>query len=290
MDFKQLNYFLEILKEENITKAAERLHIAQPHLSQQLKLLEDELNTKLIQRTTRKFQITEAGKLLQKRSEQMINLLETTLKELKDINEGITGTLSIGSISAKSDTLLLKKVNEFHKTYPNVDFIIKESNTIEILEQLKVGLIEIGIVRTPFNSDDFESIHLPSEPMIAVYCNNFHFNNSNKHSINLSELEGKPLLISTKFKKMIFDACEKYNFKPRMLCEINDARSLLLWASTGMGITIVPKDWIDISQSINLKYSEINEPSLITRSEVIWAKNHYLSSVAKHFLETFLSS
>lgn len=198
MDFKQLNYFLEILKEENITKAAEKLHIAQPHLSQQLKLLEDELNTKLIQRTTHKFQITEAGKLLQKRSEQMIDLLETTIKELRNINEGITGTLSIGAISAKSDTLLLKKVNEFHKVYPNVDFIIKESNTIEILELLRVGLIEIGIVRTPFNSDDFESIHLSSEPMIPVYCNNFYFNTSNKPSINLSDLEGKPLFFCTK--------------------------------------------------------------------------------------------
>ncbi|WP_238917167.1 LysR family transcriptional regulator [Clostridium sp. YIM B02555] len=82
MDLKQLTCFLEIIKEENITKAAEKLHITQPHLSQQLKLLEDELNTQLIQRTTRKFQITESGKLLQKRSEQMINLLETTIKSI----------------------------------------------------------------------------------------------------------------------------------------------------------------------------------------------------------------
>ncbi|BCZ45121.1 LysR family transcriptional regulator [Clostridium gelidum] len=287
MDLKQLTYFLEIIKEENITKAAEKLHIAQPHLSHQLKLLEDELNTKLIQRTTRKFQITEAGELLQKRGEQMINLLKTTIKELNDINEGITGTLSVGTISAKGDTLLLKKINEFHKAYPNVNFIIKECNTMEILELLKVGLIEIGIVRTPFNSNEVESIHLPSEPMIAVYCNDTYFND-NKNSINISELKDKPLLISSKFENMLLDVCEVYNFKPRILCQINDARSLLLWASTGMGIAIVPKDWIDISKNINLKYSEINEPSLITRSEIIWTKNHYLSSVANHFLETFI--
>lgn len=286
MDLKQLTYFLEIIKEENITKAAEKLHIAQPHLSQQLRLLEDELNTKLIQRTTRKFQITEAGKLLQKRGEQMINLLETTLKELHDLNEGIKGTLSVGTISAKSDTLLLKKINAFHKTYPNVNFIIKECNTVDILELLKVGLIEIGIIRTPFNSNEVESIHLPSEPMIAVCCDDDYFID-NKNFINISELKDKPLLISSKFENMLLDACERYNFKPRILCEINDARSLLLWASAGMGIAIVPKDWIDISQNINLKYREINEPSLITRSEIIWAKNHYLSSVAKHFLETF---
>lgn len=285
MDLKQLTYFLEIIKEKNITKAAEKLHIAQPHLSQQLKLLEDELNTQLIQRTTRKFQITESGKLLQRRSEQMINLLETTIKELKDINEGITGTLSVGTISAKSDTLLLKKISEFHKAYPNVNFIIKECNTIQILELLKIGLIEIGIVRTPFNSNEVESIHLPSEPMIAVYCGDTY--NYHNNSIKISELEDKPLLISSKFKNMLFEACEKYNFEPRILCEINDARSLLLWASTGMGIAIVPKDWIDISKNINLKYNEINEPSLVTRSEIIWTKDKYLSSVAKHFLDEF---
>lgn len=289
MDIKQLTYFLEIIKEGNITKAAENLHIAQPHLSQQLKLLEYELNTKLVQRSTRKFQITESGKLLQKRGEQIVNLLENTLTELNDLNEGIQGTLSIGTISAKGDTLLLTKINAFHEKYPNVNFIIEECTTKEILELLNIGLIEIGIARTPLNSNEVESIYFPNEPMVAVYYNNDYWDDS-KETIDISELADKPLLVNFRFEKTILESCKRYGFTPRIICKINDARSILLWANTGMGVAIIPKDWMDIFPDINFKYKVISEPSLITRTAIIWAKKRYLSSVAKHFLETFISN
>lgn len=119
MDIKQLTYFLTIAEEKSITKASEKLHIAQPHLSQQLKLLEEELNVKLIERTTRKFQVTDAGKRLWHRSKQIIELMESTVKELKDFNEGMEGTLSIGTISSAGDILLPQRIYSFNKNIQN---------------------------------------------------------------------------------------------------------------------------------------------------------------------------
>lgn len=286
MDIKQLTYFLAIVEEGNITKAAERLHIAQPHLTHQLKLIEDELNVKLIERTTRKFQITDAGKRLWNRSRQMVELMESTVKELKDFNEGLQGTLVIGTISSSGGILLPERICSFNKKYPNINFEIRQGSTNEILELLKSGLIEIGVIRTPLNSEIYESISLPSEPMVAAISDSSSWKNNDK-SIYIKELANKPLLVHRRYEKMIIDLCNRAGFEPRILCKIEDTRSILLLANTGMGVAILPKDWIELIPNMNLSYKEINEPSLNTNTTIVWMKDQYLSSVAKHFLQTF---
>lgn len=167
MDLRQLAYFLAIAEEGNITRASARLHMAQPPLSQQLKLLEEEFGVVLIERNTRKIQITDAGRLLQNRAKQILELTEKTAKELKDLKEGLQGTLSIGTIASAGETLLPLKIQSFHEKYPGVEFHIRESGTFEILELIKGGVVEIGVIRTPFIQDTFEHINLPDEPMVA---------------------------------------------------------------------------------------------------------------------------
>lgn len=286
MDIKQLVYFLKISEEKNITKAAEKLHIAQPHLSHQLKLLEEELGVKLVERSTRKFQLTKAGEMLLHRSEQIVELMNSTVKELKDFSEGIIGTLSIGTIASSGDTLLPVRVNSFNKKYPKINFEIRECSTIEILDMLRSGIIEIGIIRTPLNSDEFETIYLPNEPMVAAANREEHLA-FNKDSIDLIDLADKPLLVHRRYENMIVEACKRAGFEPRVLCKIEDTKSILLWANTGMGVAIIPRDWIGIIPSINLGYKVINEESLLTRTVIVWRKDHYLSTVAKNFIETF---
>lgn len=286
MDIRQLKYFVTIAKERNITKAAEKLHIAQPPLSKQLKLLEEELDIKLIERNTRNFQISHAGEVLLNRSEQIIELLETTLKELKNLKDGFSGTLSIGTIPSSGVDLLPKRLYDFHEKYPGINFKIREGDTYKILELLTTGEIEIGLVRTPFDSEIYESIWLPDEPMVAVSNDNFYFD-ENKKYINLSQLSNKPLIIDRRFKKMIENSCKQNGFSPRIICESEDARSVLLWASSGLGVGIIPKPAISLISTPNLKYSEINESTLRTRTAVVWIRNQYLSDIARHFLNTF---
>ncbi|WP_445489590.1 LysR family transcriptional regulator [Niallia sp. 03133] len=285
MDIKQLTYFLGIVEEGNITRASKKLHIAQPHLSKQLKLLEAELGVKLMERSTRKIQMTDAGKLLQNRAKQIVELMDVTMKELKDFDEGIKGTLSIGAI-ASAGALLPERIYRYHQKYPDVNFNIRECHTHEILDLLNNGIVEIGIIRTPFNSEVYESILLPFEPMVAATCTNI-FSEEQEESISLNALENKPLLIHSRYETMIIEACHQAGFNPKILGKIDDTKTILLWASKGMGIAIVPKDLIGIIPNINLKHKKINEPSLITRTAVIWKKEQYLSSVTKHFLENF---
>lgn len=286
MDIRQLKYFLTIAEKGSITKAAKQLHMAQPPLSKQLKLLEEELGIKLIERNTRKLQITDAGRILQYRSRQILELTKNTKKELENLKDGFKGILSIGTVASSGTTILLKKLNNFHEKYPHINFKIRESNTSEILKLLDTGIIEIGMVFTPFNSEKFESLLLPSESMVIAVKQDSYFDTA-KSKISLNDLINKPLIVDHKFKDMLISSCHQIGFEPRILCENEDARAVLLWAITGIGIGIIPKSASDLISGLNLKYIEIDELSLKTRPAVVWVRNRYLSDIAKNFIKIF---
>lgn len=286
MDIKQLNYFLAIIEEGSITKAAERLHIAQPPLSHQLKLLEEELEMKLIERTTKKLQITGAGELLQYRAEQILQLVETTINELKNYNNEFLGVLSVGTVPSSGGVLLPELLYSFHEKYPSLNFQIREGDTYRILDMLTKGIIDIGIVRTPFNSEIFESISLPYDPMMAITKDNLYLGGENEF-ISVTNLINVPLIIDRRFELMIVSSCKKAGFKPRILCECDDVRSIISWAETGMGVGIVPKPATGLISNPNTICREINELSLETRTTLLWLKDRHLSYITKEFLQVF---
>lgn len=286
MDIKQLKYFMAIAEEEQITGAAKRLHIAQPPLSYQLKALEEELGVKLVERGSRKIQLTDAGRSLYNRAEQILELTKTTEKELKDFKHGVQGTLFIGTVSSSGTALLPERLSNFHKLYPAINFEIWEGNTFKIIEMLNHGLVEIGIVRTPFNAENYETVFLQNEPMVAAVNKNYE-HQFEKTSISLSELKGKPLIIYRRFEKHIFEACHENGFEPKIFCKNDDARTTLLWADNGLGVAIVPKSAVGLIGSRNIQYTPINEKALETRIAAIYMKNRYISSAARKFLNEF---
>ncbi|AOZ77253.1 LysR family transcriptional regulator [Clostridium pasteurianum] len=285
MDIKQLKYFYTIVEEGQITNAAKKLHMAQPPLSYQLKNLEDELGVKLLERGSRNIKLTAAGLMLYNRAKQILTLTKTTIDELKDFNNGLNGTLSIGTVSSSGSSLLTDRLNRFHDKYPSVSFEIHEGNTYKLLEILSRGIIEIAIVRTPFSTAGINYIYLPKEPMIAAMTENFNWND--EVIIKIDELKDKPLIFYRRFEKIICDACENSGFQPNTFCKNEDARTSLLWANAGLGIALVPKSSLKLIGSSNLIYKEIDNKSLRTQIAAIWLKEGYLSPAAKNFLDTF---
>lgn len=289
IDIRQLRYFLAIAQAGQITAAARRLNLAQPHLSQELRLLEEELGVKLVERGSRAVRLTEAGRMLQNRAEQMLELLGATVKELRDFNEGLQGSLAIGTISSSGASLLPRRIRDFHRRYPGINFEVWEGNTYRILEILNRGLIEIGIVRTPFVMGDLASVALPPEPMVAAMDRDCYFDPT-RTDILLAELRDKPLILYRRFESLIVDTCRQAGFEPWIFCKNDDARTTLLWADAGMGVAVVPRSAVGLIQSPKLRYKEIKATALETQIVAIWVKNRYISTAAKHFLEIFESS
>ncbi len=286
MDIKQLKYFLAIAEEGNILGAAKHLHMAQPPLSQQLKLLENELQIQLVERGSRRIRLTEAGQKLRERATQIIELLETTTSELKEMKEGFEGMLSIGTVASLGTSILPDYVHSFNQSYPKVKFQLWEGDTYKVTELLDNGIIEIGIVRFPFNSEVYGYRYLPNEPMIVAWSDFWHFENETD-CFNINILADKPIMLHRRHEKLVLECCRSAGFEPNILCKSDDVRSILTWACANIGVAIVPKSAIDYIPGMNLFHKEILEPSLETTAAIIWANNRHLSSAAKHFLAMF---
>jgi DNA-binding transcriptional LysR family regulator len=288
MSLREIRYFLAIAQEGNITTAAQQLHMAQPPLSRQMKQLEENLGAKLFERGHRKIQLTEAGCLLRNRAEQLLKLMDTTVKEIREIESGTHGTLSIGTASSSGVTILPKVARIFRNHYPDLKFELWEGESIRIIELLNAGLIEIGLVRFSFDADTYESIQLPKEPLVAaIHKNSLNFLDEQQDSISLQKLIDKPLMIHRKYEAIITEHCQQAGFNPYLLCKSDDIMPILAWADANVGIAIVPRAAIGLIPSTNLIFKTISDPCINIASAVIWMRNRHLSAAARQFLTLF---
>lgn len=156
MDIRLLRYFLAVAREENITRAAENLHIAQPSLSKQLMELENEVGKQLLVRGKRKITLTEDGILLRKRAEETVALLEKTEAELRS-GTSVQGEVSIGGMPTKQ---ILSAAAEVRKAHPEVRFRFYASNATDVTEKLDHGSLDFAVLLTPVDEVKYESVVL----------------------------------------------------------------------------------------------------------------------------------
>lgn len=283
MDLKQLNYFLTVVQEQQITAAAKKLHMAQPPLSQQMKLLEEELGTQLFKRGPHRIELTDSGRLLARRAQQLLDMADSTTREIADLCQGLRGTLSIGTISSSGNILFSGGLQAFHKKFRDVHFEIHDANTYQLIELLEQGVIEIGIVRTPFNASQFHCEYLTSEPMAAAMTAELDWC-PDKTTITLEELDKRSLIIYRRFNQILKDAFAEKGIQPEIYCRNDDARTTILWANAGLGIAVAPSSAIGLAAHENLHVKTIQDPALTTRIAVIWRRDIYLSSIGEKFL------
>lgn len=160
MELRVLKYFLMAAREENITKAAEVLHITQPTLSRQLQQLEEELGVKLFLRSNHNIRLTEDGMLLKRRAQEIVSLAERTEREFYHREELITGEISIGSGETRSVYELAEKLSVFQKKYPAVSYDFYTANADDIKERLDKGLLDIGLLTEPVDISKYNFIRL----------------------------------------------------------------------------------------------------------------------------------
>ena len=285
MDIRQLTYFMVIAEEGQITAAARRLHMAQPPLSQQMKALEEELGVQLLQREPRSVTLTDAGEILYRRARQIVTLTDSTRREIADFKNGLRGTLSIGTVSSSGSVILRPALRQFHDSHRGIRFEIYDGNTFRVLDMLGKGLIEIGIVRTPFKQDAFDCTLLPEEPMVLAYADTLADPSPGQTSLTIEQLQGLPLILYRRFDQLFHDVCEAHNLTPNLLCRNDDARTTLLWAETGLGYAVVPASAISPARLPQLQTKASDEPRLRTQLAVITPKHRYLSSIARQFID-----
>lgn len=160
MELRVLNYFLMVAREENITKAAQLLHVTQPTLSRQLMQLEEELGVKLFDRSSHSIILTSEGMLLKRRAQEMLTLAEKAKAELKQDEESLTGKISIGAGELLSMEELSEWINLFQKKYPLVSFELYSGMADNIKNRMENGTIDLGLLLEPVDTAKYEFIRM----------------------------------------------------------------------------------------------------------------------------------
>ncbi len=291
MDIRQLRYFCAIAEEGQISRAAQRLHIAQPPLSYQLKLLEEELGVKLVDRNTRNLSLSQAGHESYQRADQILGMLQAAASEVKDVEYGVNGILAIGSPPAIGNIYIPERIARFHKEYPYVRFQWREGHTFRILELLEADMIEFGIVRLPVPAGAYEQLPLLTESWLAVARHDDPVWQG-KNALELEELDGVPLIMMHRQSgiychDMVVDEMKAKGITPDIVCESDNISAILALVDKGIGMAILPESTLSVRPAKDFHRMAISGCQLESSSAIIWKKEKRLSRAAKLFLELF---
>lgn len=280
MDIRQMKYFKTIVEEGTISKAAKKLHMAQPPLSMQLKQLEEELSVILLKRGNKQVELTEAGNRFYKRCLQILDLTEITKNELKQSYQDV---LRIGITSSNSGLIQQESIQEFIKKNKHVQYAIHEGSTYEILDLLLSHNIDLGIVRTPFDTSQVNTFYLEKEPMIAIGKKEYFINTKRK----IKDFKDTPLIIHQRYLPLINDYCLNKLIQIQLKVTCDDSRTSLIWANSGIGAAICPMSSLALPYDHSLVYTILEDKNLYTGIAFITRKNEEVSTLLNEFIERF---
>ena len=194
MEIRVLKYFLLVAREENITKAANLLHLTQPTLSRQLMQLEEELGVQLFRRSKHRIILTEEGMLLRRRAEEIVALADKTRDDLQRRGEQLSGTVAVGSGELRSSRFLTQLLTAFQRENPLVSFSIYSGNSDNIKERIERGLLDIGLLQEPVDIAKYSFVRTPGREQWGVLVREDSELASRK-SVSPADLAAVPLIL-----------------------------------------------------------------------------------------------
>ena len=287
MELRVLQYFLAVAREQNITAAAESLHLSQPTLSTQLKAMEEELGKQLLVRGTkgsRKVTLTEEGMILRKRAEEILSLVKRTEEEISHSDDTIMGDVYIGAGETDIVRFFARAAKEIQKKYPDIHFHISSGNAEYVLEYLDKGLIDFGLLFGRVDLQKYESIPLPVKDVWGVLMPK-DSPLADKEFICPEDLWDKPLIVSHQ------EGDDQYlaHWLQRELSELNVVATYnlvfnaSLLVDEGLGYALC------LDKLINTKESSLCfrpfSPRLEASACIVWKKYQMFSKAADVFLK-----
>lgn len=287
MEFRLLEYFLAVAREQNITAAAESLHISQPALSTQLKALETELGKQLLIRGvkgSRKVILTEEGMILRKRAEEMISLMRRTEEEITGSNETIAGNVFIGTGETETVRLFAQVAKKLQQKYPDIRYHISSGNAEHVLEYLDKGLIDFGLLFTEIDPQKYEAVPVPIKDTWGVLMRK-DSPLAGKETICPEDLWDKPLIFPHQRGDNTYLShwLQREETELHIVATYNLIFNASLLVDEGLGYALCYDKLIN-TQGSNLCFRPFS-PRLEARGYIVWKKYQVFSKAANLFLQ-----
>lgn len=270
-----------VAQERQITSAAKRLYMAQPPLSYQMKQLEKELGVKLFNRSSYGIVLTAAGKTFQSYAQQMVMTRQAAVEALDRERTGKLGTIHLGVISSTGMLVPDRELQQLTSDYPRVNFAITEGNTMQLIDQLNSNLVDVAIVRTPFNMRGMEARTIYHDRMVAVGDHQrFTFPRT---KMRVSDLDQQMLILYRRFESIFNETFAQQGVTPFYSVKCDDARTAIAWANGGMGVAVVPQ--LVAKTYARQPMTVIDYAGWDSRIQVVWRRNAALAPITQRFIE-----
>ncbi len=289
MDLRTLRYFLAVAREENMSRAAEQLHVTQPTLSKALKSLEDELGKKLFTRHSFSIALTEEGVLLRSRAEDLVSMADKIEQEFLSLDDITGGDIYFGLAESYQIRYLAQEIRAFKKVYPDLRYHITSGDTEQVTEKLDKGLLDFAVIcETPdarkhnsilFPEADYFGAAVPTDLALAK-----------KKYITADDLAGLPLFCSEQswendIRPWAGEKFSSFRLEGSFRLSYNGS----MFAKEGLGILLTLNNLIDTSPGSGLVFRPLS-PHLELKLYLIWNKYQRFTPIAERFLRQIQSS
>lgn len=288
MELRTMRYFLAVAREENMTRAAEQLHVTQPTLSKQLKALEEELGKKLFIRHSFRIELTEEGVLLRKRAEDLVKMADKITEEFHTLDDVLGGDVYLGLAESYQIRHLAAAIKAFKDVCPGLRYHITSGDTEQVTEKLDKGLLDFAVLAQEPNAEKYHSLPFPNADLWGVVmpadCPL-----AQKSEIHASDLFGLPLFCSEQgWKHDIARWCgndmEKLHLEGSFRLSYNGS----LFVKEGLGFLLTFQHLVDTNPSSGLVFRPL-APKLETKIYLIWKRYQVFTPIAERLLEKLQS-
>lgn len=289
MELRHLRYFVAVAEELHFGKAAARLNMAQPPLSQQIRQLEKELGVTLLTRNKRTVALTEAGRTFLTETRRTLAQAERAVHVVRQAERGEVGRLVIGFISSATYSVFPDILRSFRMRYPKIEVVLDESTTERQLQALHDNKIDLGFLRAPIEDKTLKFITVVKEPIVAAVSDFHPLARVPAHAIELRQLAGEPFISLPRkllpgYYDHIAQACRKAGFELRVAQEARQVHTIISLVAAGMGVALVPAS-LRKAQRKGVRFLDLLPPvTLQTEIDVAYRADNP-SNVLRSFIE-----
>jgi DNA-binding transcriptional LysR family regulator len=282
IDLRRLYYFVVVAEELHFTRAAERLHIAQPPLSYHIQQLEHELDVQLFTRTRHHVQLTEAGRTLLSEAYRLFSQVEQMVRVVQRIGHGEVGLLTLGFVPSASNNILPAILRLFRERYPEVRLLLKEQNPDQMIRGLEELRLDVGFLYLPCESSALEKRAVSREPLIAVLPQNHPL--AVRAEIALSELAEDFFVLPPRYAAVpgllshIMESCLKAGFVPKVAQEAWLMQTIIGLVAANIGVALVPASVQHLHRT-GVTYKPLQGSSVHVEMGMIWRREETLPTL-----------
>ncbi|PID03436.1 MULTISPECIES: LysR family transcriptional regulator [unclassified Sporosarcina] len=288
MELKDFQAFIQVANHLSFTKAAEHSFISQPSLSKSVKRLENDLNVRLFNRSTRSLRLTDAGDIVYEQGKQILQLLGELPVLLEDLAEGVSGEIKIGMPPLIGTLFFPQIAKNLSRNYPQIKIELHELGAKVVEELVDKGQIDVGIIVLPTDQDVFHVQPFISDKFFLFVHHEHPF--AKQDAVALTELKEEQLILFSKsfaLHRYIISACKEVGFNPTISYESSQWDLIIELVAAKLGITLLPQSISTKFTNENIKMIPIEGPPLLWKLGIVTKKNSYHSFALKKFMQMF---